>query len=80
MSMKLRLQEWKSKNPLKAYRKQEGLTQPDLAAIVGVSVYTIQRWEDGSVSPSGENEVKLGKLIEGFSDQWNEWKDNKPSL
>lgn len=80
MSMKLRLQEWKRNNPLKAYRKQEGLSQPDLAAIVGVSVYTIQRWEDGAVSPSGDNKVKLGKLIDGFSDQWNEWKNNKPSL
>lgn len=76
--MKAKLHEWKSENPLKLYRKQEGLTQPDLASIIGVSVYTIQRWEDGAVSPSGENEIKLKKLIQDFSVQWDEWKNNKP--
>lgn len=71
---------WKSSNPIKVYRKESGVSQPDVAAILGVSVYTIQRWEDGAVNPSEENVLKLAKLIDGFSDQWNVWRENKPEL
>lgn len=71
---------WKANNPIKVFRKATGISQPDIASIIGVSVYTIQRWEDGAVNPSEENVFKLGKLIDGFSDQWKAWRGSKPEL
>lgn len=78
--MKEQLRQWKNENPIKQYRKQEGLSQPDVAALLGVAIYSVQRWEDGSVNPSGENLIKLNMLISGFDGKWNEWKNNKPKL
>jgi DNA-binding transcriptional regulator YiaG len=80
LDIKQQLQAWKKNNPLKKFRKDAGLSQPDIASIVGVSVYTVQRWEDGAVNPSGDNEAKLNELIVGFSEQWKEWRQNKPKL
>ena len=80
MSIMEEIKLWKSSNPIKVYRKKTGISQPDIASIIGVSTYTVQRWEDGSVNPSEENVFKLGKLINGFSDKWNNWKNNRPEL
>lgn len=78
--MKEKLRQWKMDNPIRKFRKDKGYSQPDVAAILDVAVYSVQRWEDGSVNPSGENLVKLNKLINEFEGQWNEWKNNKPKL
>ncbi|WP_180953444.1 helix-turn-helix domain-containing protein [Bacillus sp. T33-2] len=80
MNIKQKLQVWKNENPIRKYRKDSGLSQPDIAAIIGVSTYTVQRWEDGAVNPSGDNVTKLNELIDGFSDQWSKWKKGKPGL
>ncbi len=80
MDIKKKLQEWKNENPIKKYRKENHLSQNDTASILGVSTYTIQRWEDGAVNPSGDNNAKLNKLINNFDQQWNEWKNNQPKL
>ena len=80
MGIKEDIKQWKTSNPIKVYRKETGISQPDVASILGVSTYTVQRWKDGSVNPSEENVFKLGKLIDGFSEKWKEWKSSKPEL
>lgn len=80
MNFKKMLLEWKANCPIRKYRKQEKLSQAEFAALIGVSTYTVQRWEDGAINPSEENVIKLEKLISGFSDQWEEWKRNSVSL
>ncbi|MBD1379106.1 helix-turn-helix domain-containing protein [Bacillus sp. IB182487] len=56
------------------------MSQPDIAGLIGVSTYTVQRWEDGSVSPSGENLKKMSKLIDEIEESLSEWKNNRPTL
>ncbi|MGM7720629.1 helix-turn-helix domain-containing protein [Metabacillus sp. Hm71] len=80
MSIKEKMQQWKNENPIRVYRKKENLSQPDVAGLIGVSTYTVQRWEEGSVSPSGENLEKLSKLISGIEESLTEWKNNRPTL
>jgi transcriptional regulator with XRE-family HTH domain len=78
--VKEKLKQWKSENPLKRYRNENSLSQPDVAALLGIAVYSVQRWEDGSSNPSIENIMKLNKLINNFEEKWNEWKRNRPTL
>ena len=40
-------------SPMIAARKQSGLSQSQFAALMGVSVRTLQEWEQGRRKPSG---------------------------
>lgn len=48
---------------IKVLRKARGLSQSDLAKIIGVSQQTIDRWEKGASAPSPENLSKLEQLF-----------------
>jgi transcriptional regulator with XRE-family HTH domain len=49
------------KNPLKDFREREGLSQDDLAKLIGVTRETITRWENGSRKPDEERLPKIAK-------------------
>jgi len=53
-----------SENKLKEIRKRTGMSQEQLAELVGVSLMTIRRWEWGETSPSAK---KLPKLAEALN-------------
>jgi putative transcriptional regulator len=46
-------------SPVIAARQSSGLTQPQFAALLGVSVRTLQEWEQGRRSPSGAAKTLL---------------------
>lgn len=50
-----------SQNPLKDFREREGLSQADLAKLIGVSRETVTRWENGTRNP---DEDKLPTIAE----------------
>jgi len=43
-------------------RKKYNLTQVDVARAIGVSITTVQRWEQEVTNPSEENQKKLEDL------------------
>ena len=45
------------------YRRVNGLTQRELAAILDVSDTTVKSWEDGKYTPVKETEQKINDLI-----------------
>ena len=47
---------------IKALREKLGLTQKDLAAIVGVDAITVSRWERAEQRPSQRANRQLGRL------------------
>lgn len=49
---------------LKALRLERGIKQDDLAAAVGVSRYTLIRWEAGTFEPKLSDLVKLAQILE----------------
>lgn len=48
---------------LKEIRASLGISQMKLAAKVGVSLLTVQLWEQGISSPNAENRKKLEMMI-----------------
>lgn len=48
---------------LKQIRKDLGLTQMELACLVGVSVVSIRMWEGGASAPNEENKQKLDEVL-----------------
>lgn len=48
---------------LSAIRKKQGLTQSDLAQLVGLGMNSIARYERGEVQPSIEKAVAIAKAL-----------------
>lgn len=48
---------------MKEYRKQAGLSQQDLASLVGVGRGTVSDWERGLYLPTKENLKKIAKVL-----------------
>jgi DNA-binding transcriptional regulator YiaG len=81
MDYKKKHKEWKESNPIRIYRKENKLSLSVVASLLGVGVYTVQRWEDGAVSPNDDNMEKVVRLIGGdAARQWEEWLDSRPGL
>ena len=49
------------KHPLTDFREREGLSQDDLAKLIGVSRETITRWENGTRNPDEDKLQKIAK-------------------
>ena len=50
-------------NGLRKRRKALGLSQMELARLVGVSLLTVQLWERGVSEPKPENREKLEQVL-----------------
>jgi transcriptional regulator with XRE-family HTH domain len=48
---------------IQQFRKQRGLSQQELAAILGVGVATVSRWETGQASVTGTAAIVLRTVI-----------------
>ena len=51
------------KESLSFYRKEQGLSQVELAEALDISRQTISKWETGLVCPSADNLAKLSKAF-----------------
>ena len=51
------------RNDLRKRRKALGLSQMELARLVGVSLLTVQIWERGVSEPKPENREKLEQVL-----------------
>lgn len=51
-------------NRIKKARKQEGLTQEQLAEVIGVSRSAISRWESGDMEPTIKNLAELARTLD----------------
>lgn len=52
---------------LKEFRKENGLTQADMARKLDISIGTYRNWEMEVVNPNEENKKKLEELIEKYN-------------
>ncbi|MBA7592194.1 hypothetical protein ES708_34372 [subsurface metagenome] len=50
-------------NPIKKRRKEKGLTQVDLALLVGVSQIYISQYETGGLIPSVKHAKKITEIL-----------------
>jgi len=44
-------------------RKQQRISQEELAFMVGVSVMTVRRWEHGNYGPEFDNLLKIAEVL-----------------
>lgn len=56
-------------NPIKLARLRKGVTQSDLAAVMGVSIGTISQWETGITHPTAHRWKPLAKYLETTVDE-----------
>lgn len=75
--------EWRARNPLKAWRIQNSITQTEAAARVGVGVQAMQRWESGASMPSPANMDAIAIMMNRYEanslmalmHEWTDWRD-----
>ena len=58
------------RNDLRRRRKALGLSQMELAKLVGVSLLTIQIWERGVSEPKPENKEKLEQVLNELEEKY----------
>lgn len=50
---------------IKALRESKGITQAQLAALIGVHVNSVRNWETGGGKPSKENMERMVEVLKG---------------
>lgn len=52
-----------AENPIRRWRAERKISQPQAAAIFRVSMGTICNWEQGCTQPSGDNAERIEEVI-----------------
>ena len=72
------MQEWQGKNPLKAWYTARGMSQVDVAFLLGVGVQAVQRWIGGASMPNDANFVKMANVMQitvaELTAAWDAWR------
>lgn len=50
-------------NPIRVRRRAKGLTQAELAKLVGCSRFSVVRWESGEITPAADFIPPLAKAL-----------------
>ena len=76
------LQDWKARNPLRAWRRAHNVTAFEVAARMGVSVQAMARWEGGAAMPNTESLAGIATMMgrgdedaDVFAAEWQAWRD-----
>lgn len=79
--LKDELREWVNRNPLRVWRREQGLSMRDVASLMGVSLASVESWEYGNAIPNDVNMSLLMRLtnIPDLPVQWNSWYREAPS-
>ncbi len=74
--------EWTAANPLRVLRKEKGLSQAVLGAMLGLGHHRISDFESGLAFPSAEQVSAIGRALNAgdFPARWAAWLNNKPGF
>ena len=72
--------QWVAQNPLRAWRKANGVSIMEAAARLGASMTSVQLWEKGVNVPNDGNFAKIAVLVRaaGVKRRWADWYNRKP--
>lgn len=77
-------QNWLKDNPLRQFRDDNDLSRTRFAGHLGVTVNTVQFWENGTNFPNDENLEKIAivmkKSPQKLRAEWNDWLETKPDI
>ena len=72
------MHDWKERNPLKAWYSARGMSQVDVAFMLGVGVQAVQRWISGASMPNDANFVKMANVMQitvvELTAAWDAWR------
>ena len=69
--------EWRAQHPLVVYLRESGMTQTDLAVLLGVTRSAVGQWLTGG-RIRDEYVAQMEKLDKGFSDKLAAWREASP--
>lgn len=75
---------WVNENPLRRWRTDQKpkVSMMDAAAKVGVSMMSVQLWENGGMTPAPENMHRIAEIIgtsvDRLTEAWQGWRDGRP--
>lgn len=79
-----RLDEWRERNPLYAFRRTKDTFISIAATILDVSINSLSSWERGLSMPSDENFVKIAAFMDrkekSLRKTWSRWLKDKPTV
>jgi plasmid maintenance system antidote protein VapI len=78
-TLKREVDVWRRSHPLALYLEQEGITQGDLAALLGVTQVSIRSWLAGAAI-SDKYLVRFNELISGFDEKVEAWRQASPLM
>lgn len=80
METKATIDEWRSKNPIRIWRKKHDASLNMVAVQAGVSLTTVNNWEQGLSTPNSEHMQRLARLTgdEQIGSKWEKWKRKGP--
>ena len=72
------MSDWKERNPLKAWYSARGMSQVDVAFMLGVGVQAVQRWISGASMPNDANFVRMATVMQihvtELTAAWDAWR------
>lgn len=75
---------WIKSNPIRKARKKHDLTLTQAASIIGVSLLSLNLWEQGNAQPKPENLNRAARALkiapEEMEAQWKEWDKRRPTF
>lgn len=75
---------WRERNPLRRWRRREGMSIAGTAGYLGVSFSAIQQWEAGSGIPGPENMQRIAEALclthTSLIEEWKEWHRSRPKV
>jgi transcriptional regulator with XRE-family HTH domain len=78
------LQQWVEKNPLRVWRKKQGLSASDAALALDLNYSSFQPWERGSYRPMEESMQKMadamGIKLSTLDKKWSDWYAKRPAI
>jgi DNA-binding transcriptional regulator YiaG len=74
------LKSWIEANPLRKFRKEQGLSIMAIANMLGVGMSTIQTWESGAHWPKDENFDRMSAIMQktNLEQSWSKWLQSRP--
>lgn len=70
---------WREKNPLRVWRKEQGLSMMNASAVIGCGISTLQAWEYGSTQPQFDVVAShMGVTATTLKRNWSAWTSKRP--
>lgn len=80
--MNATLNDWLAENPLRSWRKAQGINRLDFCTMAGYTPMSVLRWERGVNTPRWENIKRMAEQMDmepgDLMSRWGQWLERRP--